>query len=312
MTSSGRRLSRRMSELFIYRGLPGSGKTTRARQMQRIAGGRLVGRDHIREMLFGLDNYEPSHGSERYVTEIQDKIIKDGLRAGEKVIVDDMNLRDKYVKRLMEIANNQGAPVSFIDLTNEPLDHCIVNDAFRSRTVGEEVIRDLHKRYIQGKGYPLPVPSLPEKATQPLKYTAPEGAPKAVIVDIDGTVAKMVDRSPFDESRVHEDLPNTPVIETVKALHQSGHRILFTSARTAGCKEATASWLSKYVGILDAQLFMRAEGDYRKDSIVKQEIFDNEIRYNYDVVCVLDDRDQVVKAWRDMGLTCLQVAPGDF
>ena len=31
-----------------------------------------------------------------------------------------------------------------------------------------------------------------------------------------------------------------------------------------------------------------------------------------DIVCVFDDRDKVVKMWRDNGLTCFQVAEGAF
>lgn len=57
---------------------------------------------------------------------------------------------------------------------------------------------------------------------------------------------------------------------------------------------------------------MRPEGDKRKDSIVKAELFDKHIKDNYAVDFVLDDRNQVVKMWRDMGLKCLQVAPGEF
>jgi hypothetical protein len=57
---------------------------------------------------------------------------------------------------------------------------------------------------------------------------------------------------------------------------------------------------------------MRAAGDSRRDSIVKREIFDDRIRQVWHVKGVLDDRDQVVRMWRDLGLTCVQVAPGDF
>ncbi len=31
-----------------------------------------------------------------------------------------------------------------------------------------------------------------------------------------------------------------------------------------------------------------------------------------DVLCVFDDRDKVVKMWRENGLSCLQVAEGNF
>jgi hypothetical protein len=30
-----------------------------------------------------------------------------------------------------------------------------------------------------------------------------------------------------------------------------------------------------------------------------------------DIICVFDDRTKVVNMWRDLGLTCFQVAPGD-
>lgn len=57
---------------------------------------------------------------------------------------------------------------------------------------------------------------------------------------------------------------------------------------------------------------MRPEGDIRKDSIVKREIFENYIRDYYNIQFVLDDRNQVVEMWRSLGLKCLQVAEGDF
>jgi hypothetical protein len=57
---------------------------------------------------------------------------------------------------------------------------------------------------------------------------------------------------------------------------------------------------------------MRAESDFRKDSIVKKELFDNHIKNKYFIEYVLDDRNQVVDMWRDMGLKCLQVQEGNF
>lgn len=130
--------------------------------------------------------------------------------------------------------------------------------------------------------------------------------------DIDGTVALMASRSPFDETRVHEDRPNLPVIAVLRAMHAGGHRIVFLSGRTAGCRQATHDWLCEHVGVPFDGLHMRAEGDMRKDSVVKRELFDAHVREHYDVRVVLDDRDQVVELWRSMGLTCLQVADGNF
>jgi hypothetical protein len=60
------------------------------------------------------------------------------------------------------------------------------------------------------------------------------------------------------------------------------------------------------------RLIMRATGDMRKDSIIKQELLEREIVPNSFVDFVLDDRNQVVDMWRSLGLTCLQVDYGDF
>jgi len=100
---------------------------------------------------------------------------------------------------------------------------------------------------------------------------------------------------------------------TVQALDASGYGVVFMSGRTEGCRDATVKWLNEHVGVTRYHgLFMRAVGDSRKDAIVKAELFDAHIRGAYNVVLVLDDRDQVVKMWRQMGLTVLQVAEGNF
>nr|DAI39653.1 MAG TPA: polynucleotide kinase [Caudoviricetes sp.] len=58
---------------------------------------------------------------------------------------------------------------------------------------------------------------------------------------------------------------------------------------------------------------MRKEKDYRKDSIVKTEIYNEYIKDKYCVTAVFDDRDQVVNdCWRKLGLLCNQVWKGDF
>lgn len=302
-----------MKELFIYRGLPGSGKTTRAKELQKVTGARIVGRDHLRELLYGLANYKPSNAKEQEVTRLQEKMIRDGLRADQMVIVDDMNLKAKYMRRLMEIAIQEGAEYSIIDLTDVPVETCVERDLARDRQVRPEQIRDLHKRFIQGQPYPLPLPNVAEKPSEGLVYEPPADAPPALIVDIDGTVAKMNGRSPYDYTKVSEDLPNDPVIGIVKIYYELGYEILFTSGRPDSCREDTVKWIKENVNLgWDYQLFMRNAGDHRKDSVVKRELFDRHIRENFRVEFVLDDRDQVVEMWRSLDLTCLQVAEGNF
>jgi hypothetical protein len=122
----------------------------------------------------------------------------------------------------------------------------------------------------------------------------------------------MGDRSPYDMTRVGEDLPNHAVITAVRAMHAFGHHIVFCSGRSEDARDLTEPWLAEHVGVRYEALFMRPTGDTRKDSIVKAEIFEREIRHRWAVTGVFDDRAQVVRMWRSLGLTVFQVADGNF
>lgn len=135
------------------------------------------------------------------------------------------------------------------------------------------------------------------------------GLRRAIICDIDGTLAHMGERSPYDWHRVREDTTDQVVIEVLRRFDD--HEVILVSGRDAICRRETVDWL-KENRIPFHHLFMRPERDSRKDVEIKQEIYDNEIKGKFSVTLVLDDRNQVVKMWRDNGLKCLQVAEGDF
>ena len=78
-------------------------------------------------------------------------------------------------------------------------------------------------------------------------YEADPELPPAVLVDIDGTVALMGGRSPYDMSRVGEDQPNAAVITAVRAMHAFGHHIVFCSGRTDDGQAKTERWLAEHV-----------------------------------------------------------------
>lgn len=150
-------------------------------------------------------------------------------------------------------------------------------------------------------------------------YIANPNKRRAIIVDLDGTMASHYNeigeqlRGHYEYSKVSGDLPNYPVMDVVAALESASNWTIFVSGREDSCRDDTVEWLSRYGwGKESYDLFMRKTGDHRPDYIIKYQIFDEHIRENYDIACALDDRDQVVKMWRSMGLTCLQVAEGNF
>jgi hypothetical protein len=133
-----------------------------------------------------------------------------------------------------------------------------------------------------------------------------------VISDIDGTLAVRVDRGPFEWHRLLEDKPNDSAIEVLHALHARGHEIIFISGRTEDLRTQTVLWLSRNVG-LPGRLLMRKTNDNRRDDTVKAEIFMDLNLRSENVLLVLDDRDRVVKMWREkFGLRCFQVGEGNF
>ncbi|MEV4760591.1 AAA family ATPase [Micromonospora sp. NPDC049559] len=298
-----------MTRLIVTRGLPASGKTTFARKLQ--PGVVRVNRDDLRRMLHGERLF--TQWAEGQVTTAQRAQVEALLRARVDVCVDDTNLRAKTVREWAELAARFGASFEVHDFTDVPVDECVRRDADRPEEdrVGEAAIRRMHERYLAGRSLPLPVPYV-QPGGPARVYTPPGDAPEVVLVDIDGTVALMHGRSPYDMSRVGEDLPNQSVIAAVRAMHSAGYGVVFCSGRDDSCRETTEAWLDLHVGVPYLALYMRAEGDRRKDSVVKREIFDREIRDRYRVVGVFDDRQQVVRMWRDLGLTVFQVAEGDF
>lgn len=142
--------------------------------------------------------------------------------------------------------------------------------------------------------------------------------PDCVICDIDGTLAIMGDRSPFEWEKVGVDTLNEPVAILLEMVRDYGYKqryandIIILSGRDGSCRPETEKWLAEN-GVYHHHLYMRKPKDNRKDAIVKRELYEEHILGKYNVSFVLDDRDQVVALWRkDLGLPCFQVNYGSF
>jgi hypothetical protein len=131
-----------------------------------------------------------------------------------------------------------------------------------------------------------------------------------VICDIDGTIADISSRGPFEWKRVGQDKPIAVIINLLRILAPH-YEIILVSGRSDESMKLTLAWLEENQ-VPHSALLMRKANDYRKDTVVKQELYEAHIEPYYDAQFVLEDRTQVVEMWRTLGLTCLQVAPGDF
>lgn len=279
-----------MIKVILTKGLPASGKSTWAKNViaETPNSYKRVNKDELRAM---LDNSKFSHDSEKFVLQIRDSIILAAIEHGKHVIVDDTNLAPKHEAHIKQLIKGK-AELIIQDFTDTSLDVCIERDLKRSVSVGEKVIRGMHNQFLR----------------KIETYKEDASLPKAILVDIDGTLAHMKGRSPFEWSRVKEDSCN----ETVKQLVNSYPDIvILMSGRDSVCRKETLQWLYENKVNYDL-LLMREKGNNEKDSIIKRRLFEENVRGKYFIEYVLDDRNQVVEMWRNMGLTCLQVAEGDF
>jgi hypothetical protein len=145
------------------------------------------------------------------------------------------------------------------------------------------------------------------------------------IFDLDGTLALTHNRNHFlDDKKDPErwdkfykacdtDRPNFPILHLLCDLAYMHHTIWIWTGRRDEELEKTVDWLRKFGINFHYSLVMRPKGDFTKDHILKKRWYDELTgAEQLGIECVYEDRTRVVNMWRSLGLTCLQVADGDF
>jgi len=153
---------------------------------------------------------------------------------------------------------------------------------------------------------------------------------KTVIFDLDGTLALIDDRRKlatkengkmdwdvfFDPKNITLDLPNRPVITMAQMLKEKGHRIVIFSGRSKATKDATKQWLNSFNVPFDVLKMRPTSNEFKfmPDDDLKKRWLDSLFPGDKkdDILCLFDDRDKVVDMWRSNGLSCFQVADGNF
>lgn len=276
--------------ILMLKGLPASGKSTYARELVD-EGFVRVNKDSLREM---MNNGKFTKGNEKRILRLRDEIIRDSINAGSSVVVDDTNFEQKHYDTLSTMAQNLNAnfQVLFIDT---PLEDCIARNEKRADKVPMNVIVNMHNKYI--------APLREEHVVQS------EELDECIIVDVDGTLAHIAGenpRSPYDGSRAHEDILDDAVANVTGMAYKNGYKVIILTGRSEEHLEVTKQWLEAN-GVNYDEIYSRKDGDNRKDTIVKEELFREHVLPRYKTKYVIDDRPSVCRMWRSLGLFTFQV-----
>ena len=260
-----------MKRVIVLVGLPASGKSQFAKELLLSEPARWVrsNKDLLREMAHAA-HWSPAN--EKFIVQLRDTIILMALESGKHVIVDDTNF-GPHIEHIKQLVKGQAVVEVNDSFLQVPVEECIKRDLKRLNSVGKDVIIKMYNKYVR-------VPVSPPEYNPDL--------PDAIMVDMDGTLALLNGRNPFDASKCDRDLPNLPVLDTIHKW-QSSVNIIVVSGRTDDCQPQTEKWLQQYE-VNYTGIHLRKTGDMRKDAIMKEEIYRQHIEGKYNIKFVLDDR----------------------
>ena len=299
-------------KLEILVGVSGSGKSTYAKKEfnKDVDNVLIVNRDSIRDLLFGYSDeniheyYKRSdlNSLEKKVTAFEDTMIYEGIEMGKHIIVDATHLSVIYLKRF----SYWSTPTYITIFYTEDIKTCFERDDKRTRKVGRDVISSQYKKFkklINSEEF------LNLKFDK--EYLGNSVKNKHVIVfDIDGTLSEKGGRNPFNEKDVLQDEVHSSIVHMLQMYSHSGNEVIVCTGRTEGCRKGTEQWFRINVGFVP-KMYMRSVGDIRPDWQVKTEMW-NEICKDRYISLLVDDRNQVVRRARMLGLKVAQVEYGNF
>lgn len=280
------------------RGLPASGKSTKAEEILTQGNTVRLNKDLLRTML----HFDKFTGRNEGLTRDASRMLaKTFLARNTNVIIDDTNLNDGTMQSWKDLAKECDAKIEHYNIET-PVEECLKRDAQREKQVGATVIKQMALQYCD--------------------YMKGE---KIVVCDIDGTIANLDHRLQYGKGETKDwdkffslIMSDTLIWETVvkvrEKLSETGARLIFVSARPDKYRTFTMDWLfAKLLGSgLETKfemLLMRPSNDKRQDTEVKSDIYEKYLK-NLDIVAVFDDRPSVIRMWREKGLDVIDVGKG--
>ena len=267
-----------------------------------------VSRDSFRLML--KNEYCCDNKIEMLINELVDETIYYALSKKLNVLIDNTNLKQKYIDHFInKFKYHADIEYQIFDIS---LDKAIERDKLRQTTVGEAVIKRMYEDYkvlMDSFDFSF-INKVNESHFKPIKYNGDLN--DCVIFDLDGTLALMNGkRNAFDYKNVYKDDINIIVKEQIDFHQSKGRKIIILSGRDEVSMDLTKEWLELHEVYYD-EIYMRKKDDYRKDNVVKKEIYENNIKDKYNVLAVYEDRHQVLKFWFEEGIFTYNVNQGNI
>jgi len=288
-----------MSKLILMKGLPASGKSTKAQELIIKYGNTVrINKDLLRTML----HFDKFTGvNEGNTQKASREIAKMFLSNQVNVIIDDTNLNPNTMRAWKDLAREMNAKIEYHDI-DTPVEECLARDSKREKQVGYNVIKQMA---MQFKGY--------------MK------GEKVIVCDIDGTIADITHRLQYGKgetkdwdkffSLMGQDTLRTDIVDKVKSILNNETRLIFVTARPDNYRDETMKWLSANLintGIWEnfEILLMRPSNDKRPDTEVKLDIYKKYLK-DLDIQVVFDDRPSVIRMWRAEELKVFDCGSGD-
>ena len=299
--------------LTMFVGPPGSGKSTQAHDYLKAHNNRS---DLVRIS-------QDDQGKKEHMA-----LFHQSVNARKDIVVDRMNFDTKQRNRYLDVAKKAGYDTRIIVLhvsqyecmkrIRSRKDHPTIkteDDAFNAVTFffkNYERVQDSEADEVIRMGW------------------KPYGSTRAIVCDLDGTMANVEHRRKYvrpdnlpegkkfrpNWKKFFDEMINDGVnlwCSEIVSMMSERYPIIYATGRPGDYVEHTELWLNEQQLRFSGDfLFMRPEGDYRKDSVIKEIILEFEIKTRYDILFILDDRKQVVDMWRSHGYTVLQCDPGEF
>ena len=290
--------------LWMMRGLPGSGKSTRAREIVDNNPNTVrLNKDQFREMM-----YFHTRGALGYRGQLEDAVQEAeaaaaaaALSRGYNVVIDDTNLKDEHEERWKWVARDAKANFEIVSLLDVPVSECVARDDVRENPVGRMAI------YRMAHALGLVQPN-----NKPVELQQPY-----VVADLDGTIANIAHREDmlklgadfswqkFFDAMI-DDVPREEIVSLIKDGFP-GHPLVIITARPESYRDICEKWLKDW-GITYHALLMRDVEDRRPDWVIKQELINNFLDKSL-IAMWIDDRPSVIRQVRANGIPVCDVGP---